>query len=179
LKLDVDDYDADSLVTRAEVQKLVRAEIQKTREERRVSRERKPVTLDELSDELELDYDQKIKVQEIITENEEKMVKAVFGITDTDKMLLFKNQLANVEYDAELKKKLKEQARQGMFNARFTIMPVFRDARTQLREVLGDEKYNEYRSYEVKTNSEFAPALEIIRDVFSFGRRFQRQPGVR
>ncbi|MBI4835187.1 MAG: hypothetical protein HY811_10305 [Planctomycetes bacterium] len=163
--------DGSAPATIDDVKKIVQEELQKSRSQRNNFRppERKTVTIDELAEELKLTYDQKIKLQQVLFAQEQKLVEAAFGIKDQVQMQAFKTKLILSANDENIKKELTQQVRDN----RRSIFPVFGGTITQIREVVGNEKLPEYFNYEVDTKSEFAPALKIIQD--SFGSNFGPQ----
>jgi hypothetical protein len=152
-------------LTKEAIQELVQKELQKTSEQRRP--ERKTVTFDELSKTLELTYEQTTGLKKIIIENQERMVQFFFGITDTAKMQELKTKIANAESNPEIKKELAELIATNMRNRPPSPQNnTFRNTESQVRELLGNEKYTQYRNYEVTVESELTGAIKIIRESF-------------
>lgn len=160
-------------LTKEEIQEMVKTELQKTRGQRRPAEtKRKSVTLDQLANELNLSYDEKMKLQTVLLETEEKMVKAVFGVKDIVQWQELNAKLINSANDPELKKSLSQQARNGMRKNRREIFPLFRDSRNAIQKTLGQEKYQQYRNYNIQIESQYTPAMKLIQESFTGrGRR--------
>lgn len=160
-------------LTKEEIQEMVKTELQKARgQRRRFGPERKSVTLEQLADELNLSYDEKMKLQTVLLETEEKMVKAVFGVKDIVQWQELNAKLINSAHDPELKKSLSQQARNGMRKNRREIFPLFRESRNSIQKTLGQEKYQQYRNYNIQIESQYTPAMKLIQESFTGrGRR--------
>ena len=90
------------------------------------------------------------------------MIMAFFKIEDDNAMEVFKSKLINSQSDPELKKELIAQVSFDFRGMRSST----REYTSQVREVLGDEKYDQYRGYDVSIETELTPAMSIIQEAY-------------
>jgi len=162
-------------LTKEEIQEMVQAEIEKA-SERRIpfGGNRESITLNELADKIELFSDEKMKIQAILLATEEKIFKTVFGLENDAQWQELNAKIINSTNNPELKKELTQQVMDGFFENRSEIFSVFMKSRTATQGILGEKKHQQYRNYDVQVESQYTPAINILREYFFPGQGRRR-----